>query len=365
MGRWAKPALPRLRYIHTQVAPRFAALASELEYFPDSVATLRGHQLVDMLGTTIRTIDQSASCGPSQFSAINKVSDILGIYDAYNREETEPYADEATITHDLSLTTEKLVGRLLDSDTGVRARAACILGLRRDPSEGALRLLLGIAHDNQGPVRCGAFFAIGEILQVATRDEGLKVEAIQTLSHAMLNDRSQLGRRAAGLALSKIGASSPTVVETFVASLESVERKDYKSRFVIVESLGNLGQNAKAALPVLDKVWCPSDDRLAKEYFELIKAEAVLRVKGELPGAGSKQLIMLRDTLRWEPNSNFRMKALEAIGRIPLENDIRSGLIVERLLLDETLDIRKLASEMLIRFDQEAACQGSAYEYWD
>ena len=199
-----------------------------------------------------------------------------------------------------------LVGALKDEDEYVRSRAVESLGKINEKS--TLPLLTETLKDKSGYVRLTTVLVLSEIGDSSV---------IPVLTE-ILNDKDSGVKKYIIKTLGKIGKSS--VVPLFIKLLKS-GKLEFQDRDEVITTLGEIGPEAKGAVPVLIGLLNNEDDEYAVDALGKI-------------GDHSAIPVLIKKLKSW--NWRVQAKAAEALGKIGPDAKDAIPALIEILLNDKS-----------------------------
>jgi HEAT repeat protein len=221
-----------------------------------------------------------------------------------------------------------LIAALKDPDNGVRAAAVDSLGRLHEYAADALPALLDVVKDkkNDSIARAEAIHSVGRFGTSAAR------EAVPTLKDIVGDESAPDNVRRS--AASTLGVMKTEAGSAAAALGKALDAKALEVRRAAVSALGEVGEDAKDALPVLKKVSKTDDDKF-------VRSEA-MRVMGGLTREATEVLPFLVAGLS-DPVAEVKVAAAQALGN--LGKDAEPALATLRLLLKDNEKAVKEAAE--------------------
>ena len=238
-------------------------------------------------------------------------------------------------------TTKKLLLLTLNPDEKKRYQIIKILGNFGHESKMAVPALIKNLKDRHWNIKNRSVEALGKIGPAA---KAAISELIKILKYERKSD--SMGKKiinSATEALGKIGlAAVPALIEAL---------KNEKNRHRIVEALGNVGREAKAAVPVLIKALIK-----ALKDKDFLICEHVAKALGKIGPEAKEAVPILIKTLKdkddWK-KEEVRYSAAEALGKIGPEAKAAVSALTDALK-DKDSEVREYAAEALAFIDPNA-----------
>lgn len=210
---------------------------------------------------------------------------------------------------------DDLTKSLASDDADVRFYSVWALGWIGPDAKTSANAVMNALRDKNDSVRRKAAYTLGRI----GADPKPAIESLL----AALGDEKEEVRAAAGESIAKFGEAAVPGL------LAEVKRKESKGRLEVVKALGEIGFDARSAIPTL---------------AELLESDEALRpALGETLGKiGRESISALVKALRSD-NQNVRQVALNGLAKI----GTAAGDNLIDALADKRVDVRRLAAQLL------------------
>ena len=246
------------------------------------------------------------------------------------KDKAEPIDEERSWKYQIALGDKEaviniLLGRLEDSDSGVRSSAASALVKFGKSLPEVVDALLERLRDSDSEVRDSAAFALGNL--------GNRSEEVVDALKGLLQDSDSEVCGSAALALGMLGDSSEEAVDVLLGLLLD---SDSRMRGSAALALGILGDSSGEEIDVLLELLLDSDSEVRQ--FAALALGMLRDSSGEVVDALVEQL--------QDEDFGVRRYAAEALGKL----GDSSGEVVDALveqLQDEDFGVRRYAAEAL------------------
>jgi hypothetical protein len=330
-----------------------------------TLASKRAEFLSDYIETNIQRISRSMKENDSdELQRIRVcVEQGLQIYPG----NSDRFDDENNVTdEELARPEAELVSLLSDKNWAVRAKTACIIRCKLDnPRPETIRALFEHLDpkEKQGNVRGQC--ALG--LACFASNGAIKGEMLDRLINVFrerLDEDSAYSVKAiAAEALSEIGPGLPEVVDSLVTALAK-PKLNLNLQRALIGALGNCGSNASKALPLVLRFTPHGND----ETGEVVKAVAILQIAAVDHPEAQKSLKTIQTNLGWQPIATpttiprfCREAAFKAVLLVPMDETLRTKLLLERMFFEESARLRRSAAQAVINIDKDLATKSGAY----
>ena len=290
--------------------------------------------------------DESGLIDPIERDALRR----LGEHHFVRPDGTETDYTEG-LTGDLDLAADSLLSRLGDRDAGVRARAVCLLGLRRSATSEIVRAVCSVASDRNAAVRAMVCHSLADVLDsdFTLREKHLQ-SAAEHIAGFLGEDRSYLVRRAAAASLGRLLAVAPDDgglrAKTIPILSDCVADKDARVGIMAIKALGELGPFAAAEIPKLKAFKFHRND---DEVEEMIVIVALLRIGAEQPEIIDRYRPRFFKMIHEGRNPQARRDGVKEVQTFPIERPLLERTLLERMWMDDDPLVRSSARSGFVK----------------
>lgn len=274
--------------------------------------------------------------------------------------------DQMLSDDDVRLPEWELAGLLNSGQWANRAKAACILRFTvPEPDASVVDALFRLLEsgEKRAIVRGQCARTLGHYAARGNLRAEDSERLTQRLKVLLTSDPAYPVRAIAAEVLSSIGSDRPDVRERLVEAFRNSGKEDANVQRTLVQAIGAFGPSARDLLPLVIAFQPHERDTTG----EVIKAAAILRITPPGEQDRTRSMTTFIESLRRQPFAaplqtarEVRKAALGAIQTVPILEAFRKKLLIERMVFDDSAQIRVEAAQVLMNLDRDLAVQAGA-----
>jgi len=284
----------------------------------------------------------------------------------YPTDQDQFPADQFLTGEDVELPEWELVGLLNNQHWASRAKAACILRFTVDkPDKSVVQKLFGLLEsgEKRAIVRGQCARTLGHYASRGALQAEDHERLLRVLMDKLTSDSAYPVRAIAAEVLSDCGTQRPEIRECLFEAFRNAGKEDPNVQRALVNAIGAFGSSARELLPIVMSFEPHHRDNTG----HVVKAAAILRIIPPGEQVCTLSLMTLIEALWFQPFAaplwnarEIRKVALDAIQTVPMPEPFRRKLVIERMMFDDSAEIRAEAAHALMRLDRDLAVQAGA-----